>query len=341
MSNTLIIQLLQFIGGIAVLIIIHELGHFVAARLLKVEVEEFGIGFPPRAVKLFEAWGTKFTLNWIPLGGFVRPKGENDPNVPGGLAAASPWVRLTVLFAGPMMNILLGIVLAILIIFSLGEPDRVRVASVSPNSPAEQAGLLAGDVILAVNGQEVRGSNELYNQIYDNLGVPITIAYLRGDQTGEVNLVPRDPPPADGAIGIEMETIVKPTTWGKAIPRGAGMVFDYTRAVLSLPVRIAQGEVSPEEGRPLGYKGMFDVYQEIQNPLWFFMIITMSLGIFNLLPIPALDGGRIMLILPEIIIRRRIPPKFENMIHFVGFALLLILLIYINLQDFINPIQLP
>ncbi len=86
---------------------------------------------------------------------------------------------------------------------------------------------------------------------------------------------------------------------------------------------------------------MFDVYQEIQNPLWFFMIITMSLGIFNLLPIPALDGGRILLTLPEIIIRRRIPPKFENMIHFVGFALLLLLLIYINLQDFINPIQLP
>lgn len=341
MSNTLIIQLLQFIGGIAILIIIHELGHFFAARLLKVEVEEFGIGFPPRAVKLFEAGGTKFTLNWIPLGGFVRPKGENDPSVPGGLAAASPWVRLTVLFAGPMMNIMLGVVLAILIIFSLGEPDKVRVASVSPGSPAEGAGLQTGDIILAVNEQEVHGSNELYNEIYNNLGVPITILYLRSDQTAQVSLIPRDPPPADGAIGIEMETIAKPTTWGKAIPRGTGMVIDYTRSVFALPLRIAQGEVSPEEGRPLGYKGMFDVYQEIQNPLWFFMIITMSLGIFNLLPIPALDGGRILLTLPEIIIRRRIPPKFENMIHFVGFALLLILLIYINLQDFINPIQLP
>jgi regulator of sigma E protease len=86
---------------------------------------------------------------------------------------------------------------------------------------------------------------------------------------------------------------------------------------------------------------MFDVYQSIQNPLWFFMIISMSLGIFNLLPIPALDGGRILLTLPEIIIHRRIPPKYENAIHLVGFAMLLILLIYINLQDFINPIQLP
>lgn len=341
MSNTMIIQLIQFIGGIAILIIIHELGHFFAARLLKVEVEEFGIGFPPRAVKLFEAGGTKFTLNWIPLGGFVRPKGENDPSVEGGLAAASPWVRLTVLFAGPFMNILLGIILAVLIIFSLGEPDKVKVAEVSQGSPAEQAGLLPGDIILAVNGQRVHGSNELYTEIYNNLGVPINLTYSRNDQIAEVSLIPRDPPPSDGAIGIAMETIAKPTTWGKAIPRGAGMAYDYTRSVLSLPVRIAQGEVSPEEGRPIGYKGMFDVYQQIQNPLWFFMIITMSLGIFNLLPIPALDGGRILLTLPEIVIRRRIPPRFENMIHFVGFALLLILLIYINLQDFINPIELP
>jgi regulator of sigma E protease len=106
-------------------------------------------------------------------------------------------------------------------------------------------------------------------------------------------------------------------------------------------MRIAQGEVSPEEGRPLGYKGMFDVYQQIPNPLWFFMIISMSLGIFNLLPIPALDGGRILLTLPEILIKRRIPPQYENMIHLVGFAMLLILLIYINLQDFLNPVQIP
>ena len=341
MSSQMIVQLIQFIGGIAILIVIHELGHFFAARMMKVEVEEFGIGFPPRAVKLFEAGGTKFTLNWIPLGGFVRPKGENDPSVPGGLAASSPWTRLTVLFAGPMMNILLGVVLSILIIYNLGEPDKVRVAEISPDSPAAQAGLRNGDIILAVNGQAVHSSNELYNQIYNNLGVMTAITYQRGEQVSEVSLVPRNPPPADGAIGISMETLAKPTTWSKAIPRGIFAAYDYTRNVLSLPVRIAQGQVSPEEGRPIGYKGMFDVYQQIQNPLWFFMIITMSLGIFNLLPIPALDGGRILLTLPEIIIRRRIPPRYENMIHFVGFAMLLILLIYINLQDFINPIQLP
>jgi regulator of sigma E protease len=106
-------------------------------------------------------------------------------------------------------------------------------------------------------------------------------------------------------------------------------------------VRLIQGQASPQEGRLVGYKGMFDIYQRIQSPLWFFMMISISLGIMNLLPIPALDGGRILLVLPEILIRRRVPSKFENMIHMVGFAVLLLLLIYINLQDFINPIQLP
>jgi regulator of sigma E protease len=341
MTNTFIIQLFEFIGGIAILIIIHELGHFFAARALKVEVEEFGIGFPPRLVKLFEAKGTKFTLNWIPLGGFVRPKGENDPTVPGGLAAASPWVRLTVLFAGPLANIFLGILLSIIIIYNLGEPDRVKIAQISPNSPAAQAGLLPGDIILAINGKEVHGSGELYTEIYNNLGKQTEITIRRVTEQIKYSLVPRNPPPEDGAIGITMETIVKPTSWGKAIPSGVNTAYEYTRNVLSLPMRIAHGEVSPEEGRPLGYKGMFDVYQQIPNPLWFFMIISMSLGIFNLLPIPALDGGRILLILPEILIKRRIPPQYENMIHLVGFAMLLILLIYINLQDFINPVQIP
>ena len=113
-------QLIQFIIGLAILIFIHELGHFFAAKLFKVQVEEFGIGFPPRLVKLFKAGGTIFSLNCIPLGGFVRLKGENDPDIPGGLAAASPWVRLGVLLAGPLTNLLLGVVLAIILFYQMG-----------------------------------------------------------------------------------------------------------------------------------------------------------------------------------------------------------------------------
>jgi regulator of sigma E protease len=326
------------------LIILHELGHFLVARSLGVEVEEFGIGFPPRMVKLFEAGGTVFSLNWIPLGGFVRPKGENDPSVPGGLAAASPWVRLAVLFAGPVANLLLGVVLSIILLKSIGEPilNQVQIQGVIPESPAAAAGLRGGDTIVSVNDEPITSVEGLQQSIQANLGQPTQIVYERGGQTNEVTVVPRDPPPPDeGALGIYMNYATQPISWLEAIPRGITATVDYARNVLMLPVRLIQGSAQPEEGRLIGFKGMFDVYQQIPNPLWFFMAITMSLGLFNLFPIPALDGGRILLTLPEIFLRRRIPPHYENLIHLVGFTVLLIFLIYINLQDFINPIQLP
>jgi regulator of sigma E protease len=156
-----------------------------------------------------------------------------------------------------------------------------------------------------------------------------------------ITITPRNPPPTDGAIGIAMGYQTRPTTLGRAIPGGLDLSYQYVSSLFTLPQRIFSGQASPEEGRPIGFKGMYDVYQQLRQPLWFFMAISMSLGLFNLLPIPALDGGRILFTLPEIILRRRIPPQYENMIHLVGFTMLLILLIYINLQDFINPIQLP
>ena len=343
MSSDFMIQLLQFIAGLAILIVVHELGHFLAARALKVEVEEFGLGFPPRMVKLFSAGGTIFSLNWLPLGGFVRLKGENDPEVPGGLASANPWVRLGVLFAGPLMNITLGVILAVFFIHSLGEPvlNRVQIQAVAPDSPADLAGVQAGDIVLQVNNKQIEDGDMLHELIYSNLGKPLLFTNQRGAETYSVTIEPRDPPPEEGAIGVALGYVTQPTTWSKAVPAGVTLVVDYSKSVLTLPLKIAQGEISAQEGRPVGYKGMFDIYQQIRNPLWFFMIISLSLGIFNLLPIPALDGGRILFTLPEILFRRRVPAKYENLIHLVGFTVLIILLIYINLQDFINPIQLP
>lgn len=342
--NTTIIQLLQFAIGIIILIIMHEFGHFIAARLLKIEVEEFGLGFPPRAKKLFRAWGTDFTLNWIPLGGFVRPKGENDPSVEGGLAAASPWKRLTVLFAGPAMNILIALVLGAILFYQMGQPvlDKVLVAGIAPDSPAEQAGLQTGDIIVSINGTKIDGQVMLQEQIQANLGKEIEIVYLRGGQSFLVMLTPRENPPAgQGAIGIRMSSPTVPISFSQAVRQGAAATYENVTGILHLPLRMLNGQASPEEGRLVGYKGMFEIYQQIQSPLWFFMAISISLGVINLFPIPALDGGRILLTLPELIFRRRIPPKFENAIHLVGFTLLLILLIYVNVQDFINPIQLP
>jgi regulator of sigma E protease len=293
---------------------------------------------------MFRAWGTDFSLNWIPLGGFVRPKGENDPTVPGGLAAASPWVRLTVLLAGPLTNLAVGIVLGALLFYNLGRPvtDRVLIDLVAENSPAQQAGILPGDIILKVNDTEINSQETLQEMIGANLGKEINMVLLRGEETVVITLMPRlNPPEGQGAIGIRMTNPRQPITLAEAFSQGAAATYENIRGILVLPYRMIQGEASPEEGRLVGYKGMFEIYQQIFNPLWFFMAISISLGVINLLPFPALDGGRILLILPEILFRKRIPPRYENVIHMVGFAFLLILLIYINVQDFLNPIQLP
>ncbi len=152
----------------------------------------------------------------------------------------------------------------------------------------------------------------------------------------------QDPPPNEGAIGVLLGNPTQPIGFGIAISRGFTSAIDYGRAILQLPVNLVRGQSPPGEGRGfVGYKGMFDIYQQIRNPLYFFMAVSFSLGILNLFPIPALDGGRILLTMPEILLRRRIPPRYENMIHLIGFAVLLILLIYINIQDFVNPIKFP
>ena len=337
-------QLLQFIFGIAVLIFVHELGHFIAARLLKVEVEEFGFGFPPRITKLFDLKGTAITLNWIPLGGFVRPKGENDPTIAGGLAAASPWVRLGVLFAGPVMNLLTGVILGILLFYTLGDRvlEKVLVQSTVPGSPAAEAGLQPGDLFISANGQAIDSVQKLQTIVADNVGKTVSFVVQRGDQNLTIQVVPRtNPPEGQGPLGVGLDNPTRPVSLLTASYRGVYAAYENVNAILLLPVRMVRGQVTPQEGRLVGYKGMYDIYQRIQSPLFFFMMISISLGIMNLLPIPALDGGRIIMTLPEILFRRRVPMKYENAINMIGFALLLGLLFYINIQDFVNPIQLP
>ncbi len=348
--------ILQFIGVLAALIILHELGHFLACRIFGVDVEEFGIGFPPRLTKIFEANGTEYTLNWLPLGGFVRPKGENDPDVEDGLAAANPWVRIGVLFAGPMMNLLAAIAIYAVIFTQLGVPDTdtVKILEVAPNSPAQRAGLQAEDVITEINQTPIRSTGNLREEIYSNLGEEINLVFRRGEEIKEVSLVPREEPPeGEGAIGIVMTNPVRDVGVLEALPRGVAATARHSVAVLSLPAQLIAGSSPEEVGRPLGYKGMYDVYEgateqelipgtsSLVNVLIFVAAITVSLGVLNLFPIPALDGGRILLILPEIILRRRVSQPVKNVINAIGFISMILILIYINILDFTSPVQLP
>ncbi len=354
-----IVIFIEFVASLAILIIIHELGHFLASKLFKVEVEEFGIGFPPRLVTIFKAGGTIFSLNAIPLGGFVRPKGENDPTVEGGLAAAKPLVRIAVFLAGPLANILTAVILYSIIFVRIGAPDpsranEVLINVVAQNSPAAAAGLLAGDVITKVNGQEIDSTDKLHDLVYANLGQEMIFTYRRDGQEAEAKLTPRaNPPQGEGAIGIVMGTPTMPLSPLVAIPEGARATFAHSKALIGVVGNIVQGQLPQGDARLVGYKGMFDIYENVRTEdsssgypsgvsvLSFLTSISISLGLLNLLPIPALDGGRILFVLPELLFHKRIPQKYENVINAIGFTFLLILLLFINLQDFINPIQIP
>jgi regulator of sigma E protease len=293
-------------------------------------------------------------LNWLPFGGFVRIRGEGDPDVKGGIAAANPWVRIAIYLAGPITNLLIGALLYTFIAAQIGTPVGVVVAGVSEDSPAQEVGMLPGDVIETVNGQEIVTSEDVRRIIYANLGVPIDMTLLRDGETVAVSLVPRDPPPQDGAIGILMGPLYEPVSLVQALPMGVRMVYEQIAMFVTLPAALVQGSISPEMARPVGYKGMFDMYQYMSeepsgvpsssvnlNAIGFFAMISVSLGFINLLPIPALDGGRILFVLPEIVLGRPIPIKWQNMVNFVFFVGLIALFLYINVMDFVNPVQFP
>ena len=356
---TTLLNILEFVIALGVLIFLHELGHFLFAKLFKIEVEEFGFGFPPRMLRLFKIRETEFTLNWIPFGAFVRPKGENDPAVPGGMAAATPVQRLFILLGGPLMNLATGVLLFSLVYSLAGAPDLsvVQVVSVNPNSPAQAAGLLPGDEFLTVNGKPVTSSQALSAEIYANLDKDIPFTVRRGGETITTHAVPRSKPPeGEGAIGIIMTSPVKPVTWGQALPLALRDTYQQARTLLATPIMLIRGQVPADQARLVGPKGMYDIYSLVRSEdqadatttpnaapirtLSLLATISIALGITNLLPIPALDGGRILFVLPELIFRKRVPARYENMIHLIGFATLIVLMLIITAQDIINPIQL-
>jgi regulator of sigma E protease len=346
--------IVEFVLALSILVFMHEFGHFIVCKMVGVPVEEFGFGYPPRALTLFTLGGTKFTLNWLPFGGFTRPKGEGDPNVPDGLAAANPWKRIAVFLAGPVMSIMTAVILFIAIYGILGSlPDRNRVQLVGivPNSPAQSAGLESGDILVSVNGIPIHSLDGVKPIILANPNKPLEFVYERDGVTHQVSITPQANPGSDPTVGIYMNYPMKPfTIWG-AIPESFISLYDYMKELFGMIGQLIQGQSAPSGGGLVGIVGMFQLYASMRdsavipgiptivNVLLFFASISISLGLLNLLPIPALDGGRILFTLPEIIIRKRIPPKYEMWVNFISFALLILLMIIINAQNIISPVS--
>ena len=344
---------LLFVAVLGILIIGHELGHFIASKLSGVKVKEFGIGYPPRILTLFELKGTKYTLNWIPFGGFNLPEGEDDPSVPGGFAGASKRVRTAVLLAGPAANILLAF-LAFFLAFRFSAPDfeRVQVIQVLEGTPADQGGILTGDIILSVGDQPITGTETVVDAVKSRMGMLTEIKLLRDGREVTVEVTPREKYPSNqGPVGVTLGHPAKAMSWPDAAKIGLENIGLQVNAILRLPGRLISGTASSEETRISGLKGIHDLLawansidRSAQRPfltLNMIGVISTGLALANLLPLPALDGGRLMFILFEAVFRRRISPRYEGMVHAIGFTLLLALMIYINLQDFVNPINLP
>jgi regulator of sigma E protease len=354
------LMILQVVLVLGVLISFHEFGHFLASLAVGIPVDEFGFGFPPRLVKLGEWKGTEITLNWIPFGAFVRPRGEDEEDVEGGMAAAPAWKRFVIALAGPAMNFLIGIVLLIVIFSARGVPasDQALISEVAANSPAEAAGFQVGDIITAINNEPVGTINEVSATTLENVGAETTVTVDRAGETLTFSLIPRvNPPEGEGSMGVGLTNPLKPTPFFEAV----GTAFETTgyviKETLLLPGRLITGAVNAAEARPVGYKGIYDIYSQAVTmdeesdiitaeplPIYTLSIIaniSLALGITNLLPIPALDGGRILFTLPELLFKKRIPQQWENAVNTVSFILLLLLMVFITVLDFTNPVVLP
>jgi len=340
LATTIISFILVFSG----IIIAHELGHFVTAKLSGVKVEEFGLGYPPRifGVKHGE---TLYSVNWLIFGGFTKMAGEEDPEAPRSLASKSRATRALVLSAGAIVNALLPFILfsVAYIVPHTIVTGQVTVQEVAAFSPAESAGIVPGDIILSVNGHQLQNLGDLsrYIEIYLGRETTLLVETPQGNREA-LTVVPRWKPPAgQGAIGISME-LLNPVTSKKGEPFFRSISLGVTETFQTMVLfknsilSLFAGTNSLQLTGPVGIAQLTgEAAQAGISPLLEFAgFLSLSLAIMNLLPLPALDGGRIAFVFIEWVRRgKRISPKTEGTVHLIGFLLLIGLALIVTYQD--------
>jgi regulator of sigma E protease len=307
--------------------------------------------------------GTEYTLNWLPVGGFTRMLGEEDPTASDSFAAAPKRWRFAVLAAGPAMNIVLAFFIFVIMFMSgAPEPKDVAVAinTVNPGSPADSAGLKPGDIILSVNGQLITGTTQVIQITRANLGRELALSIQRGQDRLDLRATPRRADEYDatkeGPLGISIGVQVLSFNLRyysplEAVPLGLNATVGSVAATVLAPVAILRGLIPAGEARPVGPVGIAQIagaqaeaslrLRGLFPILQLAGFLSVAIGLTNLLPLPALDGGRLVFVIIEAIRRRRIDPKKETIVHLVGMALLLTLMLVITLQDILNPIVIP
>jgi regulator of sigma E protease len=347
-------SLLRFGAVFSLLVFVHEMGHFLAAKWRKVAVEEFGFGLPPCL------WGKKFkgtiySLNWIPLGGFVKLKGEDPETALIGdadsFSVRSKKSRTAIIFAGVLGNLLLAW-LIFSFLFVIGNPrisGQVVIEEIRPGSPAEEAGLLPEDTVLAIDGQKVGTTEELIFAVEQKGGSTVQLDIARKGQALQTQLVPRvEPPEGEGPLGIKIATtepqisLTRHSFWkapwyalqeiGRILET---MVLGLWTMLIGLFTR---GEVPTEVTGVIGIKEMTDVAAEMGHRffLQFIALLNLNLFLFNLLPVPALDGGRLLFVGLEAVLRRKLNPKIEKLANNLGLAFLLLLSALVTIKDIVT-----
>lgn len=347
-------DLFLFVLVLGVLVLLHELGHFTVAKAFGIPIEEFGIGFPPRIATLFTWKGTRFTLNAIPFGGFVRPKGDPQAHTHDALRRAPGWQQFLVILAGPAVNLVIAVGLYWVMFVSHGLPveKSIVVWYVEPDSPAWQAGMQPRDRILAVNGIPVRDLDTLHNLVQAHQGEVMTVTVARGEGTVTLRvLARRNPPPDQGPMGIRIVPYGwEPVSAGQAVVHAVGTTWAYAHALFRFPVDLIMAQMGlrpAPQGELLGFRGIYtslktaflaDTMLGHRMPVYTLSLVaglSLSFGVLNLFPVPMLDGGRLVIILGEGLARRRLPVQWEYAIMLVSFFLLMALMLVINLREWL------
>jgi len=370
------LTIIAFILILGLLIFAHEFGHFITAKKMGVRVDEFGFGFPPRIFgwkkingkrKFF--WGNKktksedtiYSLNWIPIGGFVKIKGEagerrEDPD---SFAHKKIWQRGIILSAGVLMNIFLCFIL-LSVGFSLGLPQmleedisslaqvknrQIQIVSILENSPAQKAKLKSGDAILKIDDKKIDNIKDIQKYIGQREGKDISITIKRGDKKIQKTITPKIIKKGGQAkIGVGLvETGIVSYPWYLAIWQGLKTtIFLIWQMILALYTiiknLILRSGVSLEIAGPVG---IAVITGQVVNlgfiyVLQFVALLSLNLAIINFLPFPALDGGRILFLVIEKIRGKAVDQRIENLIHNIGFSLLIILIIFITYHDIVK-----
>jgi len=337
-------QVLSTIGSIllallllSVLVSVHELGHFLVARFLKFRVLEFAIGMGPK-IWGKEKNGILYSLRALPIGGMCRFYGEDEGvEDADSFNAKEPWKRILVVIAGPLMNLLLSVILACGLLSAYGDIVAQVMEVPEQTSPAYAAGIQPGDQLYAIDGKKISLATMAVDMIRGVETPDTTVTVVRDGKKLDLYLEDiYNPEMGHNMIGVNILYARKDYTFFEA----AGESFSYIGGLISETFRglgrmVTQGVQPGDVTGPVGVVAAIStaVRYGFETILRLGLILTMSLGIMNLLPIPALDGGRLVFLVIEWIRGKAISPEKEGMIHMIGFALLMVLVIVVTYND--------